>query len=153
MYKNVLHLSLYNTIVTVMIFPHCKYFKVINQTIVNKVRQSNILWPLLWNGSCWTGVPLTDVLKYIPQNMRLDLCLLIIVWVMVITLIARFMRPTWGPSGVDKIQVGPMLALWTLLSGCFLKSALWYILPRGSTICSCLWMPDICVALMSVYNY
>ena len=25
--------------------------------------------------------------------------------------------PTWGPSGVDSTQVGPMLAPWTLLSG------------------------------------
>ena len=31
-------------------------------------------------------------------------------------LIARFMGPTWGPSGADRTQVGPMLALWTLLS-------------------------------------
>ena len=31
--------------------------------------------------------------------------------------IARFMGPTWGPSGVDRTQVGPMLALWILLSG------------------------------------
>ena len=29
----------------------------------------------------------------------------------------RFMRPTWGPSGADRTQVGPMLAPWTLLSG------------------------------------
>ena len=33
-----------------------------------------------------------------------------------ISLIARFMGPTWGPSGADKTQVGPMLAPWTLLS-------------------------------------
>ena len=33
------------------------------------------------------------------------------------TLIARFMWPTWGPSGADRTQVGPMLAPWTLLSG------------------------------------
>ena len=33
------------------------------------------------------------------------------------TLIARFMGPTWGPSGTDRTQVGPMLAPWTLLSG------------------------------------
>ena len=26
------------------------------------------------------------------------------------------MRPTWGPSGADKTQVGPTSALWTLLS-------------------------------------
>ena len=30
---------------------------------------------------------------------------------------ARFMGPTWGPSGADRTQVGPMLASWTLLSG------------------------------------
>ena len=32
-------------------------------------------------------------------------------------LIARFKGSTWGPSGADRIQVGPMLAPWTLLSG------------------------------------
>ena len=31
--------------------------------------------------------------------------------------IARFMGPTWGPSGSCRPQVGPMLATWTLLSG------------------------------------
>ena len=33
------------------------------------------------------------------------------------TQIARFMGPTWGPSGADRTQVDPMLAPWTLLSG------------------------------------
>ena len=33
------------------------------------------------------------------------------------TLIAWFMGPTWGPSGADMTQVGPMLTPWTLLSG------------------------------------
>ena len=33
------------------------------------------------------------------------------------TLIARSMGPTWGPSGANRTQVGPMLAPWTLLSG------------------------------------
>ena len=33
------------------------------------------------------------------------------------SLIARLMWPTWGPSGADMTQVGPMLAPWTLLSG------------------------------------
>ena len=32
-------------------------------------------------------------------------------------LIARFMGPTWGPSGAYRTQVGPMLAQWSLLSG------------------------------------
>ena len=27
------------------------------------------------------------------------------------------MGPTWGPSGADRTQVGPMFALWTLPSG------------------------------------
>ena len=31
-------------------------------------------------------------------------------WQANITLIARFMGPTWGPSGADKTQVVPMLA-------------------------------------------
>ena len=39
------------------------------------------------------------------------------------TLIARFIGTTWGPSGADRTQVGPMLAPWTLWSG--------YILPPG----------------------
>ena len=29
------------------------------------------------------------------------------------------MGPTWGPSGADRTQVGPMLVPWTLLSGLF----------------------------------
>ena len=33
------------------------------------------------------------------------------------SLIARFMGPTWDPSGADRTQVGPRLAPWTLLSG------------------------------------
>ena len=33
-----------------------------------------------------------------------------------ISLIASFMGPTWGPSGAERTQVGPMLAPWTLLS-------------------------------------
>ena len=35
------------------------------------------------------------------------------------SLIARFMGPTWGPSGADRTHVGPMSAQWTLLSGVF----------------------------------
>ena len=37
--------------------------------------------------------------------------------VITIALIARFMGPTWGPSGADRTQVVPMLAPWTLRSG------------------------------------
>ena len=38
-------------------------------------------------------------------------------WFIAVSLIARFMGATWGPSGADRTQVGPMLAPWTLLSG------------------------------------
>ena len=38
-----------------------------------------------------------------------------------VPLIARFMGPSWGPSGADRTRIGPMLAPWTLLSGsCFI---------------------------------
>ena len=39
------------------------------------------------------------------------------------SLIARFMGPSWGPSGADRTQVGPMSAPWTLLSGMMLFDA------------------------------
>ena len=42
------------------------------------------------------------------QNYHLDIHL---------TQITKFMRPSWGPSGSCRPQVGPMLAPWTLLSG------------------------------------
>ena len=41
------------------------------------------------------------------------------------TQIARFMGPTWGPSGADRTQVGPMLGPWTLLSVQFWCTRVW----------------------------
>ena len=35
----------------------------------------------------------------------------------IVSLIARLMGPTWGPSGTGRSQVGPILAPWFLLSG------------------------------------
>ena len=40
-----------------------------------------------------------------------------LVWSVMTNQITRFMGSTWGPSGADRTQVGPMLAPWTLLSG------------------------------------
>ena len=37
----------------------------------------------------------------------------------ILSQIAKFMVPTWGPSGADRSQVGPMLAPLILLSGFF----------------------------------
>ena len=48
-------------------------------------------------------------------------------------LIARFMGPTWGPSGADRTQVGPMFVPWTLLSGWFLV----FLKERFTQIMSC----------------
>ena len=39
-------------------------------------------------------------------------------WKWKTALLAWCMGPTWGPSGADRTQAGPMLAPWTLLSGC-----------------------------------
>ena len=52
------------------------------------------------------------------------------------TLITRFMGQTWGPSGADRTQVGPMLAPWTLLSG-----QVWILLFDGcyQYFISCFW--------------
>ena len=47
------------------------------------------------------------------------------------TLLARFMGPTWGPSGAGRTQVGPMLAPWTLLS--------WELILRPESICCIGW--------------
>ena len=48
---------------------------------------------------------------------RIDACVTRPQWVNAYTLITRFTGPTWGLSGADRTQVGPMLAPWTLLSG------------------------------------
>ena len=46
-----------------------------------------------------------------------------------ITLIVWFMGPTWGPSGANRAQVGPILAPWTLLSGNTLISSWAHVYP------------------------
>ena len=62
---------------------------------------------LLWSHClCWEIVTCTPVMRSI--------------WSLILSLpslIARFIGPTWGPSGADRTQVGPMLTPWTLLSG------------------------------------
>ena len=48
---------------------------------------------------------------------RLPVCHIYIVYWCATSLIARFTGPTWGPSGADRTQVGPLLDPWTLLFG------------------------------------
>ena len=62
-----------------------------------------------------------------------------------ITQRARFVGPTWGPSGSCRPQVGPMLAPWTLLSGKPLTNHYWlahHLILRfisWGELSSCLW--------------
>ena len=48
--------------------------------------------------------------------------------------IAKFMGPTWSPSGSCRSQMGPMLAPWTLLSGTW-----WTQWTNPELCCSCNW--------------
>ena len=57
--------------------------------------------------------------------------------IMTASLIARFMGPTWDPSGADWTQVGPMLAPWILLSGMTWKRfPIYWHFVRGSPVVS-----------------
>ena len=54
------------------------------------------------------------------------------------TMTVRFMGPTWGPSGADRTQVGPMFAPWTLLSGKWLtKMGRHYICKQYNNAYTC----------------
>ena len=55
------------------------------------------------------------------------------------TKIVKFMGPTWGPPGSCELQMGPMLAPWTLLSGllkCILTTYDWCSM-FSSKLCQC----------------
>ena len=74
-----------------------------NQYLLLMSATSVIMWGSLQSDGIktelWTAAHFTQVFHHNPS------------------LIARFMGPTWGPSGADRTQVGPMLAPWILLSG------------------------------------
>ena len=62
------------------------------------------------NGSIWW--------RHHEQNGCVDKNMLLVNFrIGMTTLRARFMGPTWGPSGTDRTHVSPMWAPWTLLSG------------------------------------
>ena len=71
---------------------------------------------LIWIKTTHCGI---YVLCITYQISLLGLCALKVIIRLQLTYsqIARFMGPIWGPSGVDRTQVGPMLSPWTLLSG------------------------------------
>ena len=119
-------------------------------SLCHQVISSHGIDDLRWTGSCFIEGGLMNYLhhlnvsngkkcKYIfrfPQNnatckglryyhKKMWVCCCRVRWKG--ALVARFMGPTWGPSGADRTQVGPMLAPWTLLSG-------WTCMPMVSLI-------------------
>ena len=62
-----------------------------------------------WSGYLCDGGATGTGMFYIPYSN----CVIVAIK----SLIAIFMGPTWGPSGADRTQVGPMLVPWTVLSG------------------------------------
>ena len=78
-----------------------------NFDFLNKISMQYLLPACLIDYS--RGMVLTGT-KPLPQPMMTKLC-------DIISLIARLMGPTWGPSGANRTQVGSMLAPWILLSG------------------------------------
>ena len=80
------------------------------QMLINNYGQHKLYGQYIWNG--------VGPFRWV---------LLIILWLLLsligqfdlwwISLIAQFMGPTWGPHGVGRTMVAPMLATWTLLSG------------------------------------
>ena len=67
-------------------------------------------------------------------------------------LIAKFMGPTWGPSGADRTQVGPMFAPWTLLSGCWCPDfSWWYPGSLGGQLIEAQWgVTHICISKLTI---
>ena len=57
------------------------------------------------------------------------------------SLMARFLEPTWGPSGADRTQVGPMLASSTLLSRTILETAIQWTIKNIGQISHSQWTP------------
>ena len=75
-----------------------------------------IIWELICSLSCLIMLPYLHQVN--SKNQTMIFCLYFTdLMLPKPTLIARLMESTWGPTGADRTQVGPMLATWTLLSG------------------------------------
>ena len=83
----------------------------INKAVSQWLLTFNLCVSLTWPLTCAFHIPCTHTPEII--DMHRGLCDNLQIW----TLIARFIGPTWGPSGADRTQMGPMLVLWILLSG------------------------------------
>ena len=86
------------------------------------------------------------IATYVRQNW-VDVC---------ISLKTRFMGPTWGPSGANRTQVGPMLATWTLLSGLILRDESAFVEVMGcrwtATSHNLLWKWLILIPVIPFHN-
>ena len=85
----------------------------VSSTVIHTGQDSVSHWQLInfqsGYSKCWF-----DSLRLVSWRQgewKRPLCLSVLA-----TLITRFMETTWGSSGADRTQVGPMLAPWTLLS-------------------------------------
>ena len=80
-----------------------------------KFGNGSVIHPTLYNGCTYLSMlwlKLTMFVKRVP-----DITENPVVKTTSVPQIAKFMGPTWGPPGSCRPQMGPMLALWTLLSG------------------------------------
>ena len=65
---------------------------------------------------CWNdNYSVTYILADLPY--KTEMTLIASARISIVSLIAKFMGPKWGPSGANRTQMCPMLALWILLSG------------------------------------
>ena len=84
-----------------------------------------------------------ELCEYVGQKCHIRRFACTLTLIRAISLIATFMGPTWGPSGADRTQVGPMLAPWTLLSGIVLQPSTPYLLANKATASSDATSPSI----------
>ena len=90
---------------------------------------SGELWSVFYeyfnrNWSCYKGFLLYVNSVAVCHNQEVS--------VIILSLIAKFMGPTWGPSGADRTQVGPMLvpmnfAIWVIYWCMFLLTIIIYL--------------------------
>ena len=70
------------------------------------------------------------------------------------TQIAKFMGPTWGPTGPCRPQMGPMSAPWTLLLGqSYAKQTRWCSLAQRKTMEVSAWISNLTITSLSVADF
>ena len=111
--KMILHLTLFCGNQTLFSnIQQMKHFTLkINGQVIDQVNINGLIWCLVFNVCLsFCGYPTIFVrhMAILPGKFKAKV---------IVTQIAKFMGPTWGPPGSCQPQMGPMLAPWTLLSG------------------------------------